>query len=169
MSLLLRTLSGHLRVGRAAIAGAALMVVPMIAPTLAMAEEVIVTIERVKGVGSGDQLSKSDFFANVTIGGQTTTTDVVRNQNDASPNWQVRRTVPRGTHDIKIEIRDKDLTKTELIDITRTAGKRDLEFKVNTRGCRVLGFAEGYRCGQRIVRAGNEGKAAEVTFKVEAR
>lgn len=137
--------------------------------TTASAAEITVTIERVNGRGPGDLWSRSDFFARVTIGGVTTTTDVVRNQNDAKPNWVITREVPRGTHDVKIEILDKDLTKQELIDITRTAGKKDLDFKVSTRPCRVIGFSGGTRCGQPIVREGDEGKSAEITFRVDTK
>lgn len=152
---------------KAAIAAVVMLgAVPAVATT-ASAAEVTVTIERVNGRGPGDLWSRSDFFARVTIDGVTTTTDVVRNQNNATPNWTITREVRRGIHDIKIEILDKDVTKQESIDITRTPSKKDLDFRANTRTCSVLGFAEGYRCGQSIVREGDEGKSAEITFRVD--
>jgi hypothetical protein len=140
-----------------------------LAPTAATADEIAVTIERVRGVGQADALSKSDFYARVTIAGQTFQTDLVRNQNDARPNWVIKKDVPSGVHDVKVEILDKDLTKSETIDITRTAGKRDLDFKVRTRRCNISGFSPSPACGQPIVRAGNEGKAAEITFSVNTK
>lgn len=154
---------------KSALAAAALLgALPAVATT-ASADEIRITIERVNGIGPGDLWSRSDFFARVTIGGVTTTTDVVRNRNDARPNWIIVRDVRRGTHDVKIEVLDRDVTKQEPIDITRTTGKKDLDFKVSTRPCRVIGFAGSPRCGQSITRGGNEGKSAEITFKVEAR
>lgn len=137
-----------------------------LASSAAQADEIAVTIERVRGVGPADALSKSDFYARVTIAGQAFQTDIVRNQNDARPNWVIKKDVPSGVHDVKVEILDKDLTKSETIDITRTAGKRDLDFKVGTRRCNISGFSPSPGCGQPIVRAGNEGKAAEITFSV---
>ncbi len=137
-----------------------------IAPTAASADEIKITIERVRDVGKSDAFSKSDFYARVTIAGQAFQTDIIRNQNDARPNWVITKDVPPGVHDVKVEILDKDVTKSETIDVTRTAGKRDLDFKVGTRRCNVVGFSPAARCGQPIVRAGDEGKAAEITFSV---
>ena len=145
-----------------AIGGAALL------PTVAQAAEIIITVNDVKAVDRADVFSRPDFFAAVTIAGETFTTKVARNQANASPNWVVRKTVPRGTHDVKLAIFDKDLTKNEAIDINARDNKRDLDFRVNTRNCRVLDLSGvGSGCRSTITRAGKERKAAEVRFTVE--
>ena len=77
--------------------------------------------------------------------------------------------VEAGRHNVKLEILDKDLTKSELIGINWVDGKRDLDFVVNTRMCRIEGFASTYKCNATISRAGNERKKAEVSFVVGVR
>jgi hypothetical protein len=71
---------------------------------------------------------------------------------------------------VKVEIFDKDvLSKDDLIDINRVDGKRDLDFRINTRTCRVLDFSQGLRCRERIRRSGTEKRKAEITFRVDVR
>ena len=158
-------------IGKSATA-ALLLAAPLVltaGATAAQADEITVTISRVRALTKIDAVSKADFYARVTIAGQTFQTEAVKDQDDARPNWVIKKEVPRGVHDVKIEILDKDVTKSELIDITRTPGKRDLDFKVSTRGCVVLGFTPAQNCGRPITRGGNEGKSAEVTFSVSTR
>ena len=145
-----------------AIGGTALL------PATAQAAEIIITVTEVRAVDAADVFSRPDFFARVTIAGETFQTKVARNQSNATPNWVVRKTVARGTHDVKMAMFDKDLTKNEAIDINTVANKRDLDFKVNTRNCRVLGLTGvSQGCRVSITRAGKEKKAAQVTFNVE--
>ena len=59
--------------------------------------------------------------------------------------------------------------KAESVDINRLDGKRDLDFTIDTRSCRIEGFVTTYRCGQTIVRTGKERKASEVTFTVQVK
>jgi hypothetical protein len=59
------------------------------------------------------------------------------------------------------------MMKSTLVDINRLPDKRDLDFEVDTRRCVVTGFAEEYKCGERIRRAGDERRRAEVTFTVD--
>jgi hypothetical protein len=137
-------------------------------PAAIQAAEIIITVTDVKAIDAADVFSRPDFFARVTIAGETFSTKVVRNQADIKPNWTVRKTVPRGTHDVKLALFDKDLTKNEAIDINTRDNKRDLDFRVNTRNCRVLdlsGVDQG--CRVSITRAGKEKKAAQIGFTVE--
>ena len=95
----------------------------------------------------------------------TTSTRVT--QKDAiNPNWRFSAIVPNGRTDVKIEIFDKDIAQDDPIDINRVDPKRDLDFVVNTRRCRLEGFSEAYRCGDDVTRAGGERKSAEMTFMV---
>ena len=131
--------------------------------------EIVITITRVRALTKEDFFSQADFFAQLTIaGGPPINTAVVKNRDDAQPNWVVRQRVSPGTHAVKLAIFDKDLTRNELIDINaKTPGKRDLDFRVDTRNCRVQGFTNGYQCREQIVRAGTGKKRAEVTFTVD--
>ena len=132
-------------------------------------DEITVTISRVMATSKIDQLSRADFFARVTIAGETFTTVHIPNRDVIRPNWTFKKKVPRGTHDIKLAIFDRDVTKEEIIDINRVRGKKDLDFKVNTANCLVLGFATPTRCGTPVTRAGVEGKRAQVTFSVSVK
>lgn len=153
----------------AIVAGLAFTLAPFATSNAATAEEIIVTITHVKALDKIDALSKADFMARVTIGGERLTTDAVKNLDNIRPNWVIRKRVSEGTHDVKLEILDKDVSKNDLIDINKVANKRDLDFKVNTRNCNISGFSGGYSCGDSIKRAGEENRRAEVTFKVEVR
>lgn len=131
--------------------------------------EVIITISRVRAVDKFDNFSKADFLARVGIDGDTISTKQVRQADNIRPNWVLAKRVAPGVHNVKLAILDKDLTKSESVDINRLDGKRDLDFSVDTRNCRIEGFVTTYRCGQTIVRAGKEKKAAEVTFTVQVK
>jgi hypothetical protein len=130
-------------------------------------DEVVITITRVRAIDKEDIFGRADFYAKITLAGDTITTPVVRNADSIRPNWMLSKRVPRGTHDIKIELLDKDVLKPDdKIDINRVGDKRDLDFKINTANCRIIGFADGYRCGNNIVRAGRERKKARIEFNV---
>lgn len=131
--------------------------------------QVTVVIQRVRALDKIDQLSKADFLARVTIAGQSETVQRVREGDDISPNWRITKTVPPGRHDIRLEIFDKDLSKNEPIDINRLANKRHQDFTIDTRTCRISGFAGFPRCNTPIVRGGTKPKKAEVTFRVEVK
>ena len=132
-------------------------------------QEIIITISRVKAVDKFDNFSKADFLARITIAGDSITTKRVRQSDDIRPDWVLVKRVAPGRHDVKLAILDQDLTKAESVDINRLDGKRDLDFTVDTRRCRIEGFVSTYKCGQTIVRAGQEKKASEITFKVDVK
>ena len=67
---------------------------------------------------------------------------------------------------VKLSVFDKDVSVDDPIDINRIDNKRDIDFTVNTKTCKVEGFSSTYKCGAKITRAGKEKKAAEVTFIV---
>lgn len=159
------------RVARVLAAPLAMVAGIMLAqPSQARADEITVRIKRVKAVDPGDALSRPDYLARITIAGESFVTKPILNQTDISPpDWVFRKTVRPGWHDVKVEILDKDLTKNDFVDINRVDGKRDLDFKVNSRRCQISGFSGGVRCGSDIVRAGAERKSAEVTFTVRSR
>jgi hypothetical protein len=140
----------------------------------AKADEIIITIESIQALDRIDPGGgQADFFARVTIAGEVFRTPVIRRADVVRPNWVISKRVRPGTHRVKLEILDKDaLSKDDVIDINRLDGKRDLDFRVRTRPCVVLDFAEPYRCtgrGVSITRAGREKKSAEVRFNVNTR
>lgn len=156
------------------IAAAAALALPIAAVLLAPApinaapkeHEITVTIKTVKALDSIDTFSKGDFYARVTINGTVQKTAHVRQSAAISPNWKIVQKVPPGTHKIKVEILDKDASLDDPIDINRIDNKRDLDFTVNTKNCKIEGFASTYRCGKTITRGGNERKKAEAAFTV---
>lgn len=157
-----------------AVAGALAAALIVGAAHSAKADEIIVTIESIQALDKIDPGGgQADFFAQITIDGQVFRTPVVRKADVVRPNWVVSKRVRAGTYRVKLEILDKDvLSKDDTIDINRLDGKRDLDFRVRTRPCVVLDFAEPYRCtgrGVSITRAGREKKSAEVRFNVNTR
>lgn len=134
--------------------------------TQAQADEIAVNIRRLRALDKIDALSKADFYARVTIAGEVFTTEAIKDQDDIRPNWLVRKRVSSGIHNVKVEILDKDVAVTDLVDINRVEGKRDLDFQVDTQRCAVLGFSETYRCRSVIQREGTERKKAQITFSI---
>jgi hypothetical protein len=132
----------------------------------ATAEEVTVNIARVKAIDPPDAFSKGDFYARVTIDGETQKTEVVKHSVDIKPNWKITKKVKPGVIKVKVEILDKDISQDDPIDINRVDGKRDLDFTVDTGSCQIVGFSEPYKCGKSITRVGKEKKAAGITMLV---
>jgi len=147
--------------------------VALISPANAQNHQVTVTVHSVKLLDRVDAGSQADLFARVTIDGEQKATpplkqtgrvgDTIRTEFVAS------KSVKPGSVPVRLEMLDKDLRSDDLIDINRLPNRRILEFNVNTRNCRIEGFASMYRCKARITRAGTERKKAEVTFTVEVR
>ena len=129
--------------------------------------EVTVTISQLIALDKGDAFSSEDFYARVTIGGQTFKSEKIRQTDAVIPNWKFSAVVPSGRTDVKIEVFDKDIVEDDQIDINRIDPKRDLDFVVNSRSCRVEGMAQIYRCGTQIRRSGGERKKAELVFYVD--
>ncbi len=151
---------------------AALAAVPL-AATLAPAtleaaneREVTVTINKIKALDQADVYSKGDFYARVTIDGTTQSTQPVKQDAEITPNWKISKKVKPGTIKVKVEILDKDVSQDDPIDINKVANKRDLDFTINTKSCKVEGFSSAYKCGKTIKRAGAEDKKAELSFVV---
>ena len=154
------------------IAGAALLTLTCGGMAPAVADEIVVRIEELHSGGRIDPLNgRADFYAQVTIDGTVYRSPRIRRADDIRPNWVFSKSVRPGTYNVKIEVFDKDVfSKDDLIDINRLDGKRDLDFRVRTRPCLVLDFAEPYACrgrGVTITRAGRETKSAEIRFTVD--
>jgi hypothetical protein len=143
------------------------------APAAAQSHQIVVTVHEIKALDRADVASRGDFFAQITIAGDAKATPVVKTPTQAPgsirPDWKVTSSVKPGRNAVKIELFDKDLAKDDPIDINRLDNRRILEFTVDTRSCRIDGFASAYRCKSRIVRAGKERKAAEITFSVDVK
>jgi hypothetical protein len=156
-----------------AITAAVALAVPscVVTATSALArDELALVITKVTALDAADTwlAGPDDFYARVTIDGEVFTTKIKRQRNHAEPNWKVTKYVRGGPHDVKLEIFDKDIGKgDDKIDINRIGEKRDLDFTVNTRRCRVEGFSERYRCGDPIRREGSEPKKAAIEFYVD--
>ncbi len=154
------------------IAMAATLGLGMLGAAPALAEEISVTVEHVRALDKIDlgPGGKADFFAVLTIDGKSVKSPVIKRAEDIRPNWVLSLPVGRGTFDVKLEIYDQDVvSKPDPIDINRLPGKRDLDFRVDTRNCTVSGFSQDYNCRRTITRAGDEKKQAEISFKVDVR
>jgi hypothetical protein len=139
------------------------------APSAALAAEVTVSVTKVSAIDKADEFSKGDFYARVTIDGETQSTQPIKQQNVDKPDWKISKKVKGGDVKVTLEILDKDVAQDDLIDINRVDNKRSLDFTVSTKSCRISGFSSSYKCGATITRAGKEKKAAEVSFKVNVK
>jgi len=156
------------------IAGAALVTMISGAAAPAIADEIIITVETLQALDRIDVGgAPADFYAQVTIDGTVFRSPRIRRSDTVRPNWTFSKRVRPGTYNVRLEVFDKDLfSKDDQIDINRLDGKRHIDFRVKTRPCAVLDFAEPYACRGRsvtITRAGRENKSAEVRFSVKVR
>jgi hypothetical protein len=141
------------------------------AATATRADEITINITRVKALDRIDVGgTAADFLARVTIAGEQFKTPPIKQRSDIKPDWKISKKVAAGEHAVKIEILDDDaLNPADAIDVNRVDNKRDLEFTIDTRSCKVSGFSEDYRCGRTIKRAGQEKKRAALEFRVSVK
>jgi hypothetical protein len=128
--------------------------------------EVIIKVTRLRALDQADAFSKGDFYAKVTINGEAVSTPPVKQEQSITPDWIVSKKVKAGVVKVNLAVFDKDVSVDDPIDINRVDNKRDLDFTVNTKTCKIEGFSSTYKCGAKITRAGKEKKDAEVTFIV---
>ncbi len=112
-------------------------------------------------------MSDGDFFARATINGVASAIEKpTSTKGTFKPNWKLSQKVADGVIKVKLELIDKDVTADDPIDINKVANKRDLDFTVDTKSCKIEGFSQTYKCGAVITRAGTETKKAEISFTV---
>jgi hypothetical protein len=155
-------------------AGLALALAPLAlgaVATSAGADEIIVTVKRVKALDKADflNLGKADFYARMTVDGKVVKSGVIKQKNVITPTWKLSAEVKPGKHDVKLELLDKDAVIDDLIDINRVDKKRHLDFTVDTNKCVITGFSEKVECRDWIVRSGTEKKKAEITFSINVK
>lgn len=135
--------------------------------------QIVLNVREIKALDKFDELSLGDIFARVTIAGTTQSTPILKQTAAVGqvlkPDWQIIQNVGPGVHPVKVELIDKDLSQDDVIDINRLPDRRVLEFTIDTRRCRIEGFASNYNCKSPISRAGKEAKAAEITITVDAK
>lgn len=139
--------------------------------TGASAADITITVTKFHALDKADELSRGDFFARMTIDGQSVVTPTISDQAEVKPkDWTLTKSVTSGGKvKVKLELIDKDLSVDDPIDINRMKNKRDLDFVVDVDSCHVEGFSEGYSCGKTITRAGSENKKASISFKVDVK
>lgn len=135
--------------------------------------KIVITVHELKPSDKYDELTPGDLFARMTINGQATSTEILKQATQPGvvikPNWTLSQAVAPGKHKVKLELVDKDLSVDDVIDINRLDNRRELEFEVDTRSCRISGFASDQKCKARITRTGKEKKAAEITFSIDVK
>lgn len=137
------------------------------ATTGATAAEIVITVTKFHAHDRADDLSSGDFFARMKINGKAAFSSIITGDKEFQPNWKLTLPATAGVNEVNLALIDKDVSVDDPIDINRLDKKRDLDFTVNTKTCRIEGFAETYKCGQSITRAGGELKKASITFTVE--
>ncbi|HEX2843343.1 hypothetical protein [Hyphomicrobium sp.] len=128
--------------------------------------EITVTVSKFTPLDRADDLSDGDFFARLTIDGQAVVSPTLSAKGAEKPGWKLTKSVPPGVHKVKLELIDKDVSVDDPIDINKVDKKRDLDFAIDTKSCRIEGFSETYKCGATITRSGGEAKKATIEFTV---
>ncbi len=133
------------------------------------AAEIVITVTKFHALDRADELSSGDFFARMRINGKAAFSPVLTGETVFTPDWKLTLPAKSGKNDVNLSLIDKDVSVDDPIDINRIAKKRDLDFTVNTKTCRIEGFAETYKCGQTITREGSETKKASISFTVDVK
>lgn len=133
------------------------------------AAEIVITVTKFHALDRADELSSGDFFARMRINGKAAFSPVLTGETVFTPNWKLTLPAKSGKNDVNLSLIDKDVSVDDPIDINRIGNKRDLDFTVNTKTCRIEGFAQTYKCGQTITREGSETKKASISFTVEVK
>jgi hypothetical protein len=147
----------------------------LVTPALAGSptHQIVLDVREIKALDKFDEFSLGDIFARVTIAGTTQSTPILKQTAAVGqvikPDWQIIQNVGPGVHPVKLELIDKDLSQDDVIDINKLPKRRVLEFTIDTRRCRIDGFASTYNCKSPISRAGKEAKAAGISFTVDAK
>jgi hypothetical protein len=135
--------------------------------------QIVLDVREIRTLDKFDEFSLGDIFARITIAGTTQSTSILKQTAAVGqvikPDWQIIHNVGPGVHPVKVELIDKDLSQDDVIDINKLPNRRVLEFTIDTRRCRIEGFASTYNCKSAIRRAGKEAKAAEIAFTVDAK
>lgn len=155
--------------GFAAFAWGVAALQPTEAGAQAASHEITVTVTRFQALDKADELSAGDFFARIRVGGKAAFSPVLSGQEEFKPNWKLTLPIAAGKQSVNLALIDKDVSIDDPIDINRLPNKRDLDFTVDTRTGRIEGFAESYKVGQVITRAGTERKKASISFKVDVK
>lgn len=137
--------------------------------SLASAAEIVITVKKFHSLDKADELSSGDFFARMRIDGKAAFSPVLTGQEEFAPDWKLTLPAKKGDNKVNLSLIDKDVSVDDPIDINRVAKKRDLDFTVNTRTCKIEGFAETYKCGETITRVGTENKKASISFTVDVK
>jgi hypothetical protein len=137
------------------------------ASTSATAAEIVITVTKFHALDKADELSSGDFFARMKINGKAAFSSIITGDQEFSPNWKLTLPAKAGVNEVNLALIDKDVSVDDPIDINRLDKKRDLDFTVNTKTCKIEGFNQTYKCGQSITRAGGEKKKASITFTVD--
>lgn len=135
----------------------------------AAAAEIVITVTKFHALDRADELSSGDFFARMRINGKAAFSPVLTGETVFTPNWKLTLPAKSDKNDVNLSLIDKDVSVDDPIDINRIGNKRDLDFTVNTKTCRIEGFAQTYKCGQTITREGSETKKASISFTVEVK
>lgn len=139
------------------------------ADAAAQSHEITITVTRFQALDKADELSSGDFFARMRVEGKAAFSPVLTGQDEFTPNWKLTLPISAGKQNVNLALIDKDVSVDDPIDINRLPNKRDLDFTVDTRTGRIEGFAESYKLGQTITRAGDENKKASISFKVDVK
>jgi hypothetical protein len=138
-------------------------------PSGAAAAEIVITVTKFQALDRADDLSSGDFFARVRINGKAAFSPQLTGETVFTPDWKLTLPAKSGNNEVNLSLIDKDVSVDDPIDINRVANKRDLDFTVNTKTCRIEGFNQTYKCGQTITREGSENKKASISFTVDVK
>lgn len=163
---------------------APLLALPLVVASPAAAApdvEVRVTLERIRLTGGDDGCGDPDWYAKVTIDGQTFNNEDTPSQDaeegdpDITPNWEFSRTVDTaalatpGQVPLSVEIWEEDggfCFGDDLFDASQSAGSA-IAGSASVAPCSVGLDGQTLLCGASGIFAGTGGDRVEVTMRVE--
>ncbi len=113
----------------------------------------------------------ADYYARITVNGATTTTGVVSNSNNISPNWQFTQNVNSRYVSINVQLWDSDgglAGADDRIDIDSRTGFRDLNLTYDLITNQVTGDTSGLGGRKLSVSGAGDGDRASMYFTVDS-
>ena len=113
----------------------------------------------------------ADYYARISVNGATTTTGVISNSNNISPNWQFTQNVSSRFVSINVQLWDKDgglAGADDRIDIDSRVGYRDLNLTYDLITNQVTGDTSGLGGRRLSVSGGGDSDRASMYFTVDS-
>lgn len=140
---------------------------------LSAAPEVNLTVNQANAIDNPDSGwfgDNADYYSRISIGGSTTTTGVISNSNNITPNWKHSAAATGQYTNLAVELWDSDgglAGADDRIDIDSSAGFRDLNINYDVVNNTMSGDVSGYGGSMLTVNGAGDADRAQLRFTVQ--